>query len=44
MTEPNTLKLDMERVDYWISKGAQPSDTAASLIKKARAQAAQASA
>ena len=44
MTEPNTVKLDMERVDYWISKGAQPSDTAASLIKKARAQSAQASA
>jgi small subunit ribosomal protein S16 len=28
-----TLKLD--RAQYWISKGAQPSDTVASLIKKA---------
>ena len=28
----STLKLD--RVDYWISKGAQPSDTVRSLIKK----------
>ena len=29
-----TLKLD--RVDYWISKGAKPSDTLNALIKKAR--------
>ena len=28
----STLKLD--RVEYWISKGAQPSDTVRSLIKK----------
>ena len=28
----STLKLD--RIDYWISKGAQPSDTVRSLIKK----------
>jgi small subunit ribosomal protein S16 len=28
----STLKID--RVDYWISKGAQPSDTVRSLIKK----------
>jgi small subunit ribosomal protein S16 len=28
-----TLKLD--RAQYWVSKGAQPSDTVASLIKKA---------
>jgi small subunit ribosomal protein S16 len=27
-------KLKMERVEYWISKGAQPSDTVRSLIKK----------
>ncbi|HEY4984758.1 MAG TPA: 30S ribosomal protein S16, partial [Verrucomicrobiae bacterium] len=27
------LKLD--RAQYWISKGAQPSDTVASFIKKA---------
>jgi small subunit ribosomal protein S16 len=26
--------LNIERVDYWISKGAQPSDTVRSLIKK----------
>ncbi len=28
-----TIKLD--RAQYWISKGAQPSDTVASFIKKA---------
>ena len=26
--------LDVERAEYWISKGAQPSDTVRSLIKK----------
>ncbi len=30
------IKLNMERVDYWIQKGAQPSDTVRSLIEKAR--------
>jgi small subunit ribosomal protein S16 len=32
----STLKLD--RVEHWISKGAQPSDTVRSLIKKNRKQ------
>jgi len=36
----STLKLD--RIDYWISKGAQPSDTVRSLIKKNRKQSASA--
>lgn len=36
MTEPNDLKVDLERVDYWISVGAQPSDTVSNLISKAR--------
>ena len=27
-------KLDLERAKYWVSKGAQPSDTVASFIKK----------
>jgi small subunit ribosomal protein S16 len=34
----STLKLD--RIDHWISKGAQPSDTVRSLIKKNRKQTA----
>ena len=29
-----SLRIDIERVDYWISKGAQPSDRVASLIKQ----------
>src|SRR3954470_19217275 len=36
----STLKLD--RIDHWISQGAQPSDTVRSLIKKNRKQAASA--
>lgn len=27
--------LDLERAKYWLSKGAQPSDTVASFIRKA---------
>ena len=33
----STLKLD--RIEYWMSKGAQPSDTVRSLIKKNRSAA-----
>jgi small subunit ribosomal protein S16 len=36
----STLKLD--RIDHWISQGAQPSDTVRSLIKKNKTQAASA--
>ncbi len=28
------LEMDMERVEHWVSKGAQPSDRVASLIKE----------
>jgi small subunit ribosomal protein S16 len=31
----DNVRLDIERAKYWISKGAQPSDTVASFIKKA---------
>jgi small subunit ribosomal protein S16 len=27
-------RVDLERVDYWVSKGAQPSDRAAQVIKE----------
>lgn len=27
--------MDLERAKYWLSKGAQPSETVASFIKKA---------
>jgi small subunit ribosomal protein S16 len=30
------LRIDLERVDYWIGQGAQPSDRVASLLKKHR--------
>ncbi|MFQ5982066.1 MAG: 30S ribosomal protein S16 [Woeseiaceae bacterium] len=30
------LRIDVERVDYWLSQGAQPSDRVASLIKAQR--------
>ena len=33
------LKLKLDRVDYWKSVGAKPTDTAASLIRKARREA-----
>ncbi len=32
----NPIKIDLARIDYWISKGAQPTDTMRSMIKKAR--------
>ena len=31
----DNVKLDLERAKYWLSKGAQPSETVASFIKKA---------
>ncbi|HWS52743.1 MAG TPA: 30S ribosomal protein S16 [Pyrinomonadaceae bacterium] len=39
--EPAEVRLDMERVNYWIGRGAQPTDTVRQLIKRqARAAAA----
>lgn len=35
--EGNNFSLNLDRVNYWLSNGAQPSDTAKSLIKKAAA-------
>ncbi|MCU0794117.1 MAG: 30S ribosomal protein S16 [Opitutaceae bacterium] len=32
----DSLTLKVDRVDYWLSKGALPTDTAKSLIKNAR--------
>jgi len=31
---PADIKIDRERVDYWLARGAQPSETVRSLIKK----------
>jgi small subunit ribosomal protein S16 len=30
------LRIDIERIDYWVSKGAQASERVASLIKSSR--------
>lgn len=38
-TEPAMVKFDMEKVDQWISNGAQPTDTVARLLKQARENA-----
>ena len=40
---PAEIKLNLTRVNYWIEKGAQPTDTVPSLIK-ATAKAEQAAA
>jgi small subunit ribosomal protein S16 len=37
MEEPPVVHIDLARADYWISKGAQPSETVANLIARARA-------
>ena len=31
--------IDLSRAEYWVDKGARPSDTVRSLIKKAKKQA-----
>ena len=36
----DNVKLKLDRANYWVSKGAQPSDTVASFIKKASKAAA----
>ena len=37
MAEGDKLKLDVERVKYWVSQGAQPTDTVRGLLKKIEA-------
>ncbi len=41
MVDPSEIKVDLDRVDYWLSVGASPSDTVEGLIKKARAASAE---
>ena len=36
----DNVTLKMDRADYWVSKGAQPSDTVASFIRKQKRTAA----
>ena len=35
LTEPATINIDMERANYWISNGDQPTDTVRGLLKRA---------
>ena len=44
MKKGENVAFDLERARYWISKGAQPSDTVASFIKRAGKAAAGAAA
>ena len=37
--EPAEIKLDMDRVRYWLGKGAQPTETVDQLIKASGKQA-----
>jgi small subunit ribosomal protein S16 len=39
MVNPSAVKLDLTRVDHWLSCGAQPSETVVRLIKQARTEA-----
>ncbi len=34
--EGDNANIDLSRADYWIDKGAQPSDTVRSILKKKR--------
>lgn len=34
------LRIDLERIDYWLGQGAQPSERVAALVKKHRKAAA----
>lgn len=38
-TEPSTIDLKLDRVDYWLSVGAQPTESVASILKRARTAA-----
>ncbi len=35
LTDPATIKIDAEAAKKWIANGAQPTDTARALLKKA---------
>jgi small subunit ribosomal protein S16 len=36
LKKEDNFKIDLERAEYWIKNGAQPSETVMSFIKKAR--------
>ncbi|GAB6887859.1 30S ribosomal protein S16 [Desulfothermus okinawensis JCM 13304] len=34
MVDPAEIKIDLEKVKFWFSKGAQPTETVKSLLRK----------
>ena len=40
LRDPAEITLKLERIENWISKGARPTDTVKSLVKKAKLQRA----
>ena len=41
-TDPAVVEIDTERADYWVGRGARPSETVRNLMKKKPAPAAEA--
>ena len=39
-SEPETIKIDAERIDHWVGQGAQMSSTVAKLLKRQSVPAA----
>ena len=39
LTNPPTIKIEVEKAQAWIAKGAQPSNTVKNLLARARAAA-----
>jgi len=37
LTSPSEVKIDLQRANYWIQNGAQPTDTVRALLKKSGA-------
>lgn len=40
MTKPSEVSIKLDRVQYWLEHGAQPTERAAKLIEKAKQQPA----
>ena len=41
LLSPSEIKVDLERAQYWIKNGAQPTDTVRAILKKAEAKKAE---
>ncbi|MFP4212941.1 MAG: 30S ribosomal protein S16 [Desulfohalobiaceae bacterium] len=39
MVEPNEVRIDQEKVEFWMQRGAKPSETVRSLLRKTRTTA-----